>query len=175
MSAATIDRLLRAPRNATRSKRARRTAPEPRRRGPLRTFADWNEPLPGSMEMDTVAHCGDANRGSYISSVVLTDVASGWTEAAPLVVRDGTLVVETLERIRLGLPYALRALDVDNVLTAESSPVTDAKAPGERHWSVARCHLPQRNAAPSGLPRRGDPRLPSLTQGPPSSDGLHRT
>ena len=114
MSAATIDRLLRAPRNATRSKRARRLVPEPRRRVPLRTFADWNEPLPGSMEMDTVAHCGEANRGSYISSLVLTDVASGWTEAAPLVVRDSTLVVETLERIRLGLPYALRALDVDN-------------------------------------------------------------
>lgn len=114
MSAATIDRLLRAPRNATRSKKARRPVPEPRRRVPVRTFADWNEPRPGSMEMDTVAHCGEANRGSYISSLVLTDVASGWTEAAPLVVRDSTLVVETLERIRLGLPYALRALDVDN-------------------------------------------------------------
>jgi hypothetical protein len=32
---------------------------------PVRTFADWNEPPPGSMEMDCVAHCGDANRGSY--------------------------------------------------------------------------------------------------------------
>jgi hypothetical protein len=114
MSAATIDRLLRAPRIATRSKKARRVVPEPRRRVPLRTFADWNEPLPGSMEMDTVAHCGEANRGSYINSLVLTDVASGWTEAAPLVVRESTLVVETLERIRLSLPFALRALDVDN-------------------------------------------------------------
>ena len=114
MSAATIDRLLRVPRTATRSKRARRVVPEPRRRVPLRTFADWNEPLPGSMEMDTVAHCGEVNRGSYINSLVLTDVASGWTEAAPLVVRESTLVVETLERIRLGLPFALRALDVDN-------------------------------------------------------------
>lgn len=27
----------------------------------------------------------------------------------------GTLVVETLERIHAGLPFALRALDVDNV------------------------------------------------------------
>jgi hypothetical protein len=114
MSAATIDRLLRAPRTATRSKKARRMVPEPRRRVPLRTFADWNEPLPGSMEMDTVAHCGEANRGSYINSLVLTDVASGWTEAAPLLVRESTLVLETLERIRLGLPFALRALDVDN-------------------------------------------------------------
>lgn len=47
-------------------------------------------------------------------SLVLTDIASGWTEAAPLVVREGGLVVETLDRIRVGLPFALRALDVDN-------------------------------------------------------------
>ena len=114
MSAATIDRLLRAPRSATRSRKPRRVEPEPRRRIRLRTFADWNEPLPGSMEMDTVAHCGEANRGSYVNSLVLTDIASGWTEAAPLVVRESHLVVETLERIRVGLPFVLRALDVDN-------------------------------------------------------------
>jgi len=46
--------------------------------------------------------------------LVLTDIASGWTEAAPIVVREGTLVVETLERIRVGLPFALRGVDVDN-------------------------------------------------------------
>ncbi|MGA8707617.1 MAG: transposase family protein [Steroidobacteraceae bacterium] len=114
MSAATIDRLLRAPRAVTRSKKRRRIEPEPRRRIPVRTFADWNEPIPGSMEMDLVAHCGAVNRGSYINSLVLTDIASGWTEAAPLVVRESHLVVETLERIRVGLPFALRALDVDN-------------------------------------------------------------
>ncbi len=114
MSAATIDRLLRAPRAVTRSKKRRRIEPEPRRRIPLRTFADWNEPVPGSMEMDLVAHCGAVNRGSYINSLVVTDIASGWTEAAPLVVRESHLVVETLERIRVGLLFALRALDVDN-------------------------------------------------------------
>jgi len=114
MSASTIDRLLRVPRSATRLKKARRALPAARRRIPVRTFADWNEPPPGSMEMDLVAHCGEVNRGSYINSLVLTDIASGWTEAAPLVVRESGLVVETLERIRQGLPFALRALDVDN-------------------------------------------------------------
>jgi hypothetical protein len=93
MSAATIDRLLRMPRNATRPQRPRRVVPEPRRRVPLRTFAD----------------CGEVNRGSYIHSLVLTDIASGWTESAPLMVRESNLVVETLERIRVGLPFALRA------------------------------------------------------------------
>jgi len=114
MSASTIDRMLREPRSATGLKRRRRAMPEARRRVPVRTFADWNEPPPGSMEMDCVAHCGDVNRGSYVNSLVLTDIASGWTESAPLVVRESGLLVETLERIRQGLPFALRALDVDN-------------------------------------------------------------
>jgi Integrase core domain len=114
MSAATIDRLLRTPRSATSNRKTRRVVPEPRRRIKMRTFADWNEPGPGSMEMDLVAHCGEVNRGSYVHSLVLTDIASGWTEAAPIVVREGTLVVETLERIRASLPFALRAVDVDN-------------------------------------------------------------
>jgi hypothetical protein len=114
MSAATIDRALRAPRDATRHRKPRPVVPEARRKVRMRTFADWNDPVPGSMEMDLVAHCGDVNRGSYIHSLVLTDIASGWTEAAPILVREGTLVVETLERIRIGLPFALRALDVDN-------------------------------------------------------------
>jgi transposase InsO family protein len=114
MSAATIDRLLRIPRRTTLTKKPPRVVPELRRRIKMRTFGDWHEPLPGNMEMDLVAHCGEANRGSYIHSLVLTDIASGWTEAAPIVVREGSLVVETLERIRTGLPFALRALDVDN-------------------------------------------------------------
>jgi hypothetical protein len=113
MSSATIDRLLRMPRGTSRTKKPR-IVPEPQRRIKMRTFADWHDPLPGSMEMDLVAHCGEVNRGSYVHSLVLTDIASGWTEAAPIIVWEGTLVVETLERIRLGLPFALTALDVDN-------------------------------------------------------------
>ena len=87
MSAATIDRLLRTARSVTRARKPRRVTPEIRRRIPVRTFADWNDPAPGSMEMDLVAHCGENARGSYLHSLVLTDVASGWIECAPLVVR----------------------------------------------------------------------------------------
>lgn len=58
MSAATIDRLLQMPRRTGRTKKPR-VVSEPRRRIKMRTFAYWNEPLPGSMEMDLVAHCGE--------------------------------------------------------------------------------------------------------------------
>ena len=114
MSAATIDRLPLPARKVTSSRKRRRVVPEARRRMPVRTFADWTEPLPGSMEMDLVAHCGEVNRGSYISSLVITDIASGWTESAPPLMRDSNLVVETLDRIRTRLPFSRRALDVDH-------------------------------------------------------------
>ena len=114
MSAATIDRLLRDTKSVTRADRPRRNMLGLRRIVPVRTFADWKDPLPGSMEMDLVGHCGDVIRGSYVHSLMLTDIASGWTECTPLVARDGTLVVEALERVRTALPFPLRALDTDN-------------------------------------------------------------
>ncbi len=113
MGAATIDRLLREPK-ATRKKRKPRICPELRRRIPVRTFADWKEPPPGSMEMDLVAHCDGVNRGSYVHSLVMTDISSAWTECAPLVVREKSVLIEALERVRVSLPFPLRALDVDN-------------------------------------------------------------
>jgi hypothetical protein len=149
MSAATIDRLLRVARQATRGRKRRRVVPEIRRRVRIRTFADWHEPPPGSMEMDLVAHCGDVNRGSYVHSLVLTDIASGWTECAPLIVRESTLLVETLDRIRLGLPFSLRALDVDNgggVFERNDDPIL----PRERHRADALEALPEER---SGLDR----------------------
>ena len=63
-------------------------------RNPVRTFSDWKEPEPGYLEIELVAHCGGTVTGSYISSLVVTDVCSGWTEAIPLLAREQTLVVD---------------------------------------------------------------------------------
>jgi hypothetical protein len=153
MSAATIDRLLRMPRSASRTRKVPRVVPEPRRRIKMRTFAEWHDPSPGSMEMDLVAHCGPVNRGSYVNSLVLTDIASGWTEAAPIVVREGSLVVETLERIRTGLPFALQALDVDNGILPQSWDRTYPFAPiSQERPGVDRTEKRSRRAQVVGVP-----------------------
>jgi hypothetical protein len=64
--------------------------------------------------MDMVAHCGKSVAGSHVHSLVLTDIASGWTVAAAMVVREQTLVTVTVENIRTQLPFSLLGLDVDN-------------------------------------------------------------
>ena len=96
VSAATIDRLLRPIREQASSRRKRKQKRKMGSRIPVRTFSDWKEPEPGYLEIDLVAHCGGTVTGSYISSLVVTDVCSGWTEVIPLLAREQTLVVEAL-------------------------------------------------------------------------------
>jgi hypothetical protein len=115
MSAATMDRLLKPVRESSKQGRRRTTINTPLRKSiAVRTFNDWNDPPPGYFEMDMVAHCGKSVAGSHVHSLVLTDVASGWTEAAAMVVREQTLVTITVEEIRTALPFQMMGLDVDN-------------------------------------------------------------
>jgi hypothetical protein len=115
MSAATMDRLLKPVRESGKQGRRRTTINTPLRKSiAVRTFNDWNDPPPGYFEMDMVAHCGKSVAGSHVHSLVLTDIASGWTEAAAMVVREQTLVTITVEEIRANLPFPMRGLDVDN-------------------------------------------------------------
>ena len=83
-------------------------------RVPVRTFMDWNEPGPGYLEIDLVAHGGEAVSGAFIHSLVATDVCSGWTEAVPLLAREQSLVVEGLEAISGVFPVPVRGIDSDN-------------------------------------------------------------
>jgi hypothetical protein len=112
-SAASIDRLLKPARSRT-APRHKRQSTTLRKKVPVRTFADWNDPLPGSMEADLVVHCGDTVGGRFVYTLTLTDIASGWTECVPLVVRESTLVTEAIEALRPLMPFPLRALDTDN-------------------------------------------------------------
>jgi hypothetical protein len=116
VSAATIDRLLAPVRQKARPGRKRRRARGTAvgRQVPIRTAADWDNPRPGYFEMDFVVHCGGSMAGRFIHSLVVTDIASGWTDCLPLLVREQTLVVEALEQFRHHLPVPILGLDTDN-------------------------------------------------------------
>jgi hypothetical protein len=116
MSAATIDRALAPAREKSGAERRSRSATvsSVRRSIPVRTFTDWNDPAPGFVEADLVVHSGPSTRGSYVQTLVLTDIASGWTECAPLLVREQHLLTEVLKKLTAELPFALLGIDTDN-------------------------------------------------------------
>ena len=84
------------------------------KRVPVRTYNDRNEPPPGFLEIDVVAHCGGPVSGSFIHSLVATDVCTGRTEAVPLLAREQDLVVAGLEAIATQLPSPVLGIDSDN-------------------------------------------------------------
>ncbi|MCK1615424.1 transposase family protein [Bradyrhizobium sp. 159] len=116
ISAATIDRVLVDVKIAASGGRRRRAGfySAIRREVPIRTFNDWNSPPPGFCEVDMVAHGGTSVAGSFIQTLTMVDVATGWTECLPLLTREGSLVVEAINRAQSLFPWLLRGVDFDN-------------------------------------------------------------
>jgi hypothetical protein len=84
MSAATIDRMLIDARVAAGGRRRVGFYSAIRREVPIRTFNDWANPPPGFCEIDMVAHGGTSVAGSFIQTLTMVDIATGWTECLPL-------------------------------------------------------------------------------------------
>jgi hypothetical protein len=116
ISAATIDRLLGDVKVAASGGKRRRAGfySAIRREVPIRTFNDWKSPPPGFCEVDMVAHGGTSVAGSFIQTLTMVDVATGWTECLPLVTRDGSLVVEAMRHVQSLFPWLLLGVDFDN-------------------------------------------------------------
>ncbi len=116
ISAATIDRILGPVRRQAGGRGRRRTAPSSaiRRAVPIRTNADWDDPPPGFFEADLVSHSGPLTSGSFAQTLVLTDIASGWTECAPLLFREQQQLSEVLTVLSGVTPLPILGFDTDN-------------------------------------------------------------
>ena len=127
MSAATVDRVLQDVRREAKGRARRRSSVSTgiRRSVPVRTFSDWNDPAPGFCEADLVLHCGPVASGSFMQTLVLTDVATGWTECAPLLVREQTVLSEVLTALRHVMPFPLLGFHTDNDTVFMNETVRD--------------------------------------------------
>jgi hypothetical protein len=86
-----------------------------RRRVPVRTFKGWDDHHePGWLEIDLVAQCGGRMQGPFLWTLMATDIATGWIESVPILVRDGAVVITALQLICRQLPFPLRGIDADN-------------------------------------------------------------
>ncbi|WP_234794269.1 integrase catalytic domain-containing protein [Mycolicibacterium flavescens] len=116
MSAATIDRRL-ADERAKRTIRGRvGTKPGSLLKSqiPLRTWADWDDAVPGFVEIDTVFHDGGISGGGHAFTLTVTDIATGWTESRSLPDRVAKHIVAVLNHIAAQMPFPILGVDCDN-------------------------------------------------------------
>lgn len=116
ISAATVDRLL-APDRARLSLKGRPgTKPGTllKHQIPVKTFADWDDAVPGFVEVDLVGHDGGVLRGEHCQTLDVTDVATGWTETRAVRNKAQVHVFAALKEIRAALPFPVLGIDSDN-------------------------------------------------------------
>jgi hypothetical protein len=119
LSAATADRLLRAPRarEATAGRRPwapSRAAAALRAQVPVRTAAEWAAAAPGEGQADLGLHCGETPQRFHLTTLVTVDVASGWTELEAVWGTGRQRVGAAVHETRRRLPVLLRARHTDN-------------------------------------------------------------
>ncbi len=116
MGSATIDRRLSEASRVVRPRGIPTTKPGSLLKSqiPIRTYTPWDEQVPGFLEIDLVAHCGESTAGEYVYTLDATDIATGWTECEPVLNRGQAAVFGALERIRGRLPFPLLGIDSDN-------------------------------------------------------------
>ncbi len=79
----------------------------PIRRGP------WQNPAPGYGEIDTVVHSGSTLSGIMAYTVNFTDISTMWDESVAQMNKGMKETLESIKKIKKGLPFPLLGLDPD--------------------------------------------------------------
>jgi hypothetical protein len=117
MSSSTIDRLLRRQHRRLSDLLPRRkpTAQASlKNEVPVRTWSEWRDVKPGSLQADLVFHSGESLEGFHLTTLCTVDVASSWVELHPVWGLGQERVGAALHHIRQRLPFPLQGLHTDN-------------------------------------------------------------
>ena len=110
ISAATIDRRLAGERRKHQLKGRSRTKPGSLLKSqiPVRTWAEWDDAVPGFVEMDLVSHDGGNAAGEHAWTRTVTDIATGWTESRSVPNKARKWVLAALDDIASVMPKEIR-------------------------------------------------------------------
>lgn len=116
MSAATIDRRLAGERARLLPRGRSHTKPGSLLKSqiPIRTWADWDDAVPGFVEIDLVGHEGGNSSGEFCFTLTATDVATGWTVNRSVRNKAQKWVFEALQYVVTVFPFPILGVDSDN-------------------------------------------------------------
>lgn len=118
MSAATIDRRLQGAKVLAAFVARSHTKPGSLRKSqiPIRTWSEWNEDVPGFVEIDLVGHEGGNSFGEFCFTLTVTDIATGWTINRS-VVNKAAIHVAALDDALAQFPFPILGIDSDKSLS----------------------------------------------------------
>ena len=81
---------------------------------PIRTWSEWDENVPGFVEIDLVGHEGGNSFGEFCFTLTVTDVATGWTVNRSVPNKAAIHVVAAIKAASALFPFPILGIDSDN-------------------------------------------------------------
>lgn len=116
MSAATIDRRLASYRSELGFVPKSHTKPGSLLKNQIavRTWNDWDQDVPGFVEIDLVGHEGGISFGEFCFTLTMTDIATGFTLNRSVPNKASVHVVAAIDYLVNKFPFPIRGIDSDN-------------------------------------------------------------
>jgi hypothetical protein len=162
VSAATIDRMLSEARSASLNARAHRSPIIPHCSMPIHILSKWESAPPGyvclQLDFPFVRPSADHREGV----LTLVDLFSGWTQHAPLLAREPTVMIQTLSELCDRLPFTLRGIAVSSdlefsaVALEQHCTVLGLEFTRQRTATRNEPTMSSQTTASAALPRLGD-------------------
>lgn len=113
---ATIDRRLKADRAKLDPRGRSHTKPGTLLKDsiPMRTWAEWDDAVPGFVEIDLVGHEGGNSKGEFCFTLTITDISTGWTETRSVKNKAQKWVFAAIKEATAAFPFPIRGIDSDN-------------------------------------------------------------
>jgi len=80
----------------------------------MRTWAEWDEDTPGSVEIDLVGHEGGTSSGESCFTRTVTDIATGWTINRSVKDKAAIWVFEAIGYVIGQFPFPILGIGSDN-------------------------------------------------------------
>ena len=108
----TIGRILKENAEKVKGKSATRANHRLKKLIPLKIL-DEQVDSPGTVQADTVAHCGSALAGDFANTLTVTDVFSGWTANRACWNKTAKEIKKNIAKIEEKLPFVIKFFDTD--------------------------------------------------------------
>ncbi|WP_248759452.1 DDE-type integrase/transposase/recombinase [Pseudarthrobacter sp. SSS035] len=81
---------------------------------PMRTWAEWDDAVPGFVEIDLVGHEGGNSLGEFCFTLTITDICTGWTETRSVRNKAQKWVFAAIKEATAAFPFPIVGIDSDN-------------------------------------------------------------
>jgi hypothetical protein len=156
ISPATIDRILKVPKDKLKIRGTCGTKPAKRYKTliPILAHFECAGKAPGFFQIDLVQHDGGNPQGEFCYTLTITDVATGWTVHYALKNKAHSWVRDSLEHLRATSPFPFYAIHSDSGSEFLNSAVYNWAQEHTIHFSKGRvgkkndnCSVEQKNRA----------------------------